>query len=200
MRTPLDKEQIARRQLGTALALFLDDRDPVSAHCLACGGGEIAEALTVRAGKQPFSAHALEVVPDLQIRRLRELRNMYWNAFKHALDHGGMSRQDEETIAAFSDEKNDHVLFIGWYDLMLALGRMPIEAQAFQGWYFAINPEKLDPSVDAEPYLSLFPGVRELDRRSQKALLRTAIEEGRRNVEVMTDPRTDQEPLILPGF
>jgi hypothetical protein len=39
----LDKAQIARRQLGTALALFIEDLDPVSVHTLACAGGEIAE-------------------------------------------------------------------------------------------------------------------------------------------------------------
>lgn len=33
------KAAVARRQLGTALALFLDDSDPISVHCLACGGG-----------------------------------------------------------------------------------------------------------------------------------------------------------------
>jgi hypothetical protein len=200
MRASLNKEQIARRQLGTALALFLDDRDPVSAHCLACGGGEIAEALTVKAGKQPFSAHAAEVVPDLQIRKLRELRNMYWNAFKHALDHAGMSRQDEETIAAFSDEKNDHVLFIGWYDLMLSLGRMPIEAQAFQAWYFAKYPEKLDPDLDVEPYLRWFPGIQAMPRAQQKAILRGVIEQHRQIADVMADPRTDPDGLILATF
>jgi hypothetical protein len=34
----LDKTQVARRHLGTALALFLDDRDPVPVHTLACAG------------------------------------------------------------------------------------------------------------------------------------------------------------------
>jgi hypothetical protein len=41
-----DKTEIARRQLGTALALFIEDRDPVSVHTLACAGCEIAEYLT----------------------------------------------------------------------------------------------------------------------------------------------------------
>jgi hypothetical protein len=54
-----DKADIARRQLGTALALFLDDADSVSVHTLACAGSEIAEHLTRKAGAEPFSGHAL---------------------------------------------------------------------------------------------------------------------------------------------
>jgi hypothetical protein len=193
----LDKAQVARRQLGAALALFIDDLDPVSVHCLACGGGEVAETLTERAGKNPFSAHAMEVVPDLTRGKLREMRNRYWNAFKHALDHRGVDRQDAATLAEFDDAKNDHVLFIGWYDLMLALGRMPIEAQAFQAWYFAKYPEKLDPEYDAELYDRVFPGLREMERRGQKAFLRTVIAEHRLNLDVMDDPKTDRDALIL---
>jgi hypothetical protein len=37
---PLHKTQIARRQLGTALALFLEDCDPVSVHTLASAGDD----------------------------------------------------------------------------------------------------------------------------------------------------------------
>jgi hypothetical protein len=194
----MDKLEIARRQLGTALALFLDDLDPVSVHCLACGGGEVAETLTQRAGEEPFADHALGVVPDLTRRSLREMRNRYWNAFKHAVDHGGMDRQDEETIANFNDEKNDHVLFVGWYDLMLAAGKMPIEAQAFQAWYFAKFPEKLSEDSDLAPFLEAFPDLNSLSRMDQKARLREMIARSRDIVEVMEDERTDRQPLIMP--
>jgi predicted HD phosphohydrolase len=52
---PLDKIQVARRQLGTAVALFIEDLDPISVHTLACAGGEIAEHLARKKGKQPFA-------------------------------------------------------------------------------------------------------------------------------------------------
>lgn len=193
----MDKLEIARRQLGTALALFLEDSDPVSVHCLACGGGEVAETLTRRAGEEPFAAHALGVVPDLTARSLREMRNRYWNAFKHALDHSGMERQDEYTIAQFDDEKNDYVLFVGWYDLALATGKMPIEAQAFQAWYFARFPEKLAEECDPAVYEVLFPSLSLLSRTDQKARLREAIAEARLNANVMQDDKTDCRPLFL---
>jgi hypothetical protein len=41
----LDKIHVARRQLGVALALFLEDLDPIVVHVLACTAGEVAEYL-----------------------------------------------------------------------------------------------------------------------------------------------------------
>jgi hypothetical protein len=138
----LDKTEIARRQLGTALALFIEDSDPVSVHTLACAGCEIAEHLTHKAGKKSFSPHALLTFPDLNRAELRRLQNQYWNTFKHALTRDGIERQDSDLLERFEDEVNDHTLFIGWYDYMLAVYALPIEAQVFQIWYFALYPSR----------------------------------------------------------
>ncbi len=43
------------RALGVALALFLEDLDPIVVHVLACTAGEIAEYLAVKASGQPFT-------------------------------------------------------------------------------------------------------------------------------------------------
>ena len=142
-RMKLDKTQIARRQLGTSLALFLENSDPVSVHTLACAGCEIAEHLTRKAGAEPFSTHALQTFPDLDIKAIWRLRNKYCNALKHANKHNGSERDDQELLERFNDEANIHVLFLGWYDYALAVGTLPIEAQVFQVWYFARHPEKL---------------------------------------------------------
>ena len=77
----LNKPEIARRQLGSALVLFLEDSDAVSVHTLACAGCEIAEHLTRKAGEEPFSTHALLIFPDLESGNRRE-QNKYWTAFK----------------------------------------------------------------------------------------------------------------------
>ena len=45
---------------------------------------------------------------------------------------------------------NDHALFFDWYDYVLATKTMPIEAQAFQAWYFALYPDKLNPEVGCD--------------------------------------------------
>jgi hypothetical protein len=195
----LDKTSVARRQLGTALALFLDDLDPVSVHTLACGGSEVAEHLTGKAGAEPFSVHVQATFPDLKLKEIRRLQNQYWNAFKHATTRDGEDRSDQNLLARFTDEHNDHTLFIGWYDYMLPVGSMPVEAQAFQTWYFALHPDKLNASGDASEFDRLFPDLREMSRAEQKRALREAIKQARAVQRIMDDARTDRRPLILGG-
>jgi hypothetical protein len=62
----MDKAEVARRHLGTALDLFLKRRDPVSVQTLAMAGGEVAEWLAKQAGGDPFVNHIIETFPDLK--------------------------------------------------------------------------------------------------------------------------------------
>jgi hypothetical protein len=41
----LTKLNVARHQLGTALDLFIRDRDPIAVQCLACGGVELIDSI-----------------------------------------------------------------------------------------------------------------------------------------------------------
>ena len=193
----LDKAKVARRQLGTALALFIDDLDPVSVHTLACAGGEIAEHLTNKAGAKPFSSHALATFRDLNITELRRLQRQFWNAFKHATKRDGEERDDRKLLERFNDLQNDHTLFVGWYDYMLAVKSMPIEAQVFQAWYFTLYPEKLNPSVDRARYDAIFSRLRSRSRGAQKKALKKAIAKARRDKAVMRDQQTDRQRLLI---
>jgi hypothetical protein len=192
------KIESARRQLGTALALYLQDADPVSVHCLAGGGCELIEFYAKKAGGEPFTSHVLKTWPDLDNKTVRRLQRQYWTAFKHATHrHTGAERDDDELLARFNDEQNDHVLFIGWYDYALAARQMPIEAQVHQAWYLALHPMKLDPQYSAEPYANLFPDLRPKPRAEQKRMLNQVIQRTRSDAVVMSDPRTDRRPLVL---
>jgi hypothetical protein len=196
--TNLTKANVARRQLGTALALFLDDFDPVSVHTLACAGGELSDHLAGAKGAVPFSAHALAVVPNLDDKRLKRVRNQFWNAFKHATTHKGVPRDDRGLFKSFNDLQNDHMLFIGWYDYAFAAKALPVEAQVFQIWYFALYPEKLDPKFDRTPYRSTFPGLKRLSRQKQKQALRDVIDATRKDLGIMRHRLTERAPLIAP--
>jgi hypothetical protein len=195
----LDKTQVARRHLGTALALFLDDLDPVSVQTLACAGCEVAEHLTRKAGAEPFSTHALATFRDLDIRKIRQLQNQYWNAFKHATTRDGVERADRDLLARFEDETNSYTLFIGWHDYMLATGTLPVEAQVFQVWYFALHPDKLSADVDRSQYEGVFPNLKHKSPPERKASLRAVITSARNDCDLMRDPQTDARPLILPA-
>jgi hypothetical protein len=191
---PLDKLEVVRRQLGTALALFLNDHDPVSVHVLASGACEIVEHLVERAGKKPFSSHARETFSDLTdkefIKKFRKPQREFWNAFKHALKSGRKTGRDDLAILAkFSDEHNDTALFVGWHDYGLVTGALPIEAQAFEVWFLARHLDKRDPDIE-----EAFPNINLLERSEQKRRLQVLIEANRS--EAM-DPETEQRPLIL---
>jgi hypothetical protein len=88
----MDKAEVARRQLGTALDMFLRGLDPVSVHCLAVGRGEIAEWLAETAGAEVFTSHVLVTLPHLTISDIKGVRRKHWNAFKHATAQKGKDR------------------------------------------------------------------------------------------------------------
>lgn len=192
------KIESARRQLGTALALYLRDCDPVSVHCLAGGGCEIIEYYAKKAGREPFISNILKAHPDLEIRKIRQLQRKYWTAFKHATHvNSHEERDDDRLLAQFSDEQNDHVLFIGWYDYASATQMMPVEAQVHQAWYLALHPTKLDQKHSLKPYENLFPDLRTKARVVQKQMLNAVIVSTRADKNVMADPRTDSRSLVL---
>jgi hypothetical protein len=193
----IDKKNVARRQLGTALALFIKDQDPVSVHVLACGGGEVAEQLARRAEQEPFSTEIMATFSDLKMRDIRRVRNQFWNAFKHATTRAGGDRVDEELMAAFDDQQNEHALFIGWYDYALAVNQLPIEAQVFQVWYYALYPEKLMPGISTAPYTDLFPAMKSVDRKERKRRLCEVIAWTKQQPSYVDHVLTDNTPLIL---
>jgi hypothetical protein len=192
------KIESARRQLGTALWLYLRDEDPVSVHCLAGGGCEMIEHFAKKAGAKPFSSYMLRAHPDLDIAKLKSIQRKFWNAFKHATHQGGeKERNDDDLLKRFSDEQNDHALFIGWYDYANATNSLPVEAQAHQVWYIALYPEKLDPKHSIERYQTIFPRLRGRPRAEQKQMLNRIIEKVRNDPNVMEDPMTDKRPLVI---
>jgi hypothetical protein len=194
------KLKVARAQLGTALSLFIRDKDPYAVQALACGGCEVAEGLATIHGIEPLSTHLLATHPAMDMRALKSEQNIYWNAIKHFWGIGkfaGTARDDEDLMSTFSDEQNDARLFIGWWDYMLVTGRLPIEAQVLQVWWYALNEERLAPHVDVEPIRSIFPRIVAADRLERKRRLRRAVEKYRKNEEVLADPKTEAEPLLL---
>jgi hypothetical protein len=193
------KIECARRQLGTALDLYLRDLDPVSVHCLANGGCELIEFQAKKAGAEPLMSHILTTQPHRTIEEVRTLQRQYWNAFKHALTHGGGEREDDDLLSRFTDLENDAALFVGWVDYGRATKTMPIEAQVHHMWWITLNPDKIDPKhpIDPSEYDRRFPGLREMKRVEQKRMLNRVIEEARTNRELMDHPRTDPRPLVL---
>ena len=90
-------------------------------------------------------------------------------------------------------------LLVGWYDLMLASKKLPIQAQVFQSWYFALHPDKLSSQANVSRYETLFPRLRDLRGSDQKQALRDAIELAEKDPAIMNDPATEQGYLLQRG-
>ena len=189
--TPLTKIQVARSQLMTALDLFTRDKDPISVHCLACGGGEVIEGLAEAKTDQVFATHILKTQPDMDRVKVRRMRNVYWNAFKHFSDRDGLPRDDEELLRSFDDTKNDAALFIGWWDYGVLQKKMPVAAQVFQVWWYALNEDKVSKYANFRVFRTAFPGIVQQDGAEQKRRLRRKIEKYRGDKKLIADPATE---------
>lgn len=189
----LDKPEIARRQLGAALAFFIENLDPVVVHVLAGGGGEVAASLPRKAGKQAFRDTV-----ELSDRDFASARNRYWNAFKHATDRQGLERADEEDLAAFTDEANDLLLLTGWMDYQKGGFPLPIEAQVFISWFCARYPQKVTPGDFLDTSILVFGNTTaDVDRSEAKRRLAVVVREWRSKPEVKNDPDTDRRTLVI---
>ncbi len=69
----LTKLDIARHQVGTALDLFIRDRDAASVQCLACGGAELIEGIATHQGVEPLSTHMLQTYPAMDMNSATEI-------------------------------------------------------------------------------------------------------------------------------
>lgn len=200
----MNKIQIARYQLGTSLALFIENMDPISVHCLACSAGELIESISSHENIDVFTNKLIRQNPGLDIKEFRKIRSKYWNAFKHATSKNkNLLRNDESLLKGFSDKINDSILLLSWTDYSSYTKKLPIEAQVFQTWFYALNEEKLDPKVNKEPYRNIFPEIKNKTRIEQKLILKRACiafkdaeinEEDENDIEI----KTETDPLIYP--
>jgi hypothetical protein len=184
--------EIARRQLGMATHLFIENLDPVSVHSLAGNAREILDRLAKRTGTHSFLDHVKSVFPDMPNSRYYAAANIYRNAFKHA------DRPEDSALAAvFDDVHNMHQLFVGWYTYYNLTGCTPIEAQVFESWYFAIEAERSADPDYVTVVVQYFGDMSLLTTAERKKRLKAAIERSRQIPEVMSDPRTESVPLVF---
>jgi hypothetical protein len=195
------KIEVARRQLGMATELYLRDLDPVSVHSLANAGCELIEFYARKLSGKALLSDFAQLAHNTDIAKLKRLQREYWTAFKHATTQRkpkkpAKERDDEDLLKQFTDEKNDLALVIGWSDYYRATGKMPIEAQAQQLWFFALHPEK-----HGNPELSrlsaiAFPDLQSKSRADQKGLMNGWIKRARADTATMSHPMTEQRPLV----
>lgn len=187
----MEKLEIARRQLGMATHLYIENLDPVSITILAGNAREIIDRLADEEGKETFRDDALIGNPGLSERDYYGAANLYRNAFKH-LDR----LEDQELIESFDDGHNKALLLVSWYTYGNLTGCTPIEAQCFALWFYAHEGEHLSSSPVVQTGKRFFGDMSELTTVQLKHRLIDAIKHFRLRSDAMTDERTEKSPLV----
>jgi hypothetical protein len=120
---------------------------------------------------------------------------VYWNAFKHFSNRDGLPRKDEELLKDFDDIKNDVALFIGWYDYAILQKKMPVAAQVFQVWWYALNEDKVSEDADFGVFWNGVPGYR--PTRSSRAKAEVATQDREVQRRQKTARRSGYRKLVI---
>ena len=158
------------------------------------------EAIANVASVEPLTTHMLATKPNLEIKELRRIQRLYWNAFKHMTQRKGEVRDDVTILADFDDRINDGILFMGWWDYQAVTQKLPLSAQVFQVWWYALNEDKLSPDANTATIRLAFPNITSVGRQEQKRRLRQAIEKYATDPAIMCDPHTEDAPLCFPAW
>jgi hypothetical protein len=187
----IGKLDAAKRQLVTAVNLFLRNCDPISVHSLAQASREILATLCQINEKDDLATFIADH-NSITRRDVFALANKHRNFFKHA------DRDPDVLIQDFSDLDNDAIIYTAVHDLKLLTTQIPVECQLFEPWFFATHPEvkRLEVSDQfAEQVKELFPNLSEFSRDNQKKFGLRVLGEALISEDVMRHPATDQSTL-----
>jgi hypothetical protein len=77
---------------------------------------------------------------------------------------------------------------------------MPVAAQVFQVWWYALNEDKVSEDADFSVFRTSFPDIVRQDREEQKPRLRRKIEKFRNDKKLLADPATENwRPIAKPS-
>ena len=171
----LDKEEVAVRQLETAIRLLFDGGDVVSVHTLACAAANVLRDMLRARGGEAWHDAIIESHPGME-KQVRETLSRAQNFFKHA-------DWDVEEEIDFDENTNDETIIVATleYGDLLRLGAPSGRTMAttpmsvFQLWYFAKDSRVLLASPDDSGVQivtaanRLFPGIESIPRSEQLA-------------------------------
>jgi hypothetical protein len=157
--TNINRLDAAKRQLATAIKLYLSDDDPVSVHTLASAAAELLDRI---AG--PASIRNDLLARADAVGRRREISDKL-NRAKTFFKHG--ATDPDETLAEFSDDQNLYLIVQACYALQI-IGESIPEAQIFTTWLSVIEPELFVSPPDQQMILPVLGDIRSASRDEQK--------------------------------
>jgi hypothetical protein len=171
----LGKEEVAVRQLDSAIRLLFDGGDVVSVHTLACAAANVLRDILKAQGGEAWQDAIIESHRGIE-REIYQILARAQNFFKHA-------DRDPEAELDFDENTNDETIIVATleYGELLRLGAPSGRAMVttpmsvFQLWYFAKDPRVLLASSDdsgvqiVTAAKRLFPGLENIPRVEQLA-------------------------------
>ena len=184
----LTKNDVARRQLLTAIQLFFNGGDAISIYSLASNAWEVIDVLCAREGVASVSNETRGHIPPGKDLKRDYVNSPYRNFFKHA------DRDSNASLANFDELAVDSILMLAVEDYIRLNKRSPAEFQVLQLWYLAVHIDKVAPqALDkvSRGVEAAFPNIRNVSRQEQIAMGSRLLEESRNNKGFLSDPRTE---------
>jgi len=133
---PIQKLEVARSQLLTAIQLWFADGDPISIHTLAGAAYQILHDIHMQRGGSPLLFDSVFVKGDRRAQWNHAVKE-HMNFFKHA------DRDPNGTIA-FDPSLTEPFLSLSLFILEGLGAQLTPEEAAFQFWCVLHNPDWLD--------------------------------------------------------
>jgi hypothetical protein len=180
----LTKLDVAESLLVAAIRMFFDDAHPVPIYQLASSAREILTTIGDKTGVKTL-LHDFAKKKGLTLQEAAKQAHTFAGFFKHA------DRHPTATLH-FSEDEADSVIAMACHDFGRVTGGMPVEAQVFEVWIYALAFERVhDAPLKGQRLIKLaikqFPGIRTADRQQQKKLGRDVLK------KVKDDPELQME-------
>jgi hypothetical protein len=163
----LTKIDVAEALLKTAIKLFFEGDHPVPIYVLASAAREILTTVGDKVGVETI-LHSLAKRSGKSVKQLARDAHSFAGFFKHA-------DRDATATLTFAETEVDAVLAMACQDFGRVTGGMPVEAQIYEVWVYALAFAKVsDAPLAGQRLIKLairqFPGVRTADRAEQKRI------------------------------
>lgn len=164
----LSKEQVAARQLDTAIELFFNGGDPVSVQCLADNASRVLWKLVTALGRESKRDQLVEAHNGGKQKAIDAL-GLASNFSKHA-------DRDPFGSLVFNEEVNDGMIIMAVEDYLTCVNQhksgaspLSIPMSIFRLWFYTQNPTLIAPPNSKEDDFlqhaaEIFPNVNSLPR------------------------------------
>jgi hypothetical protein len=180
----LTKIDVAAAHIRAAVKLFFEDAHPVPIYTLASAARELLTTLGDKAGVETI-LHSLAKQQNVNVAVLAKQAHEFAGFFKHA------DRKPTSTVT-FMETEVDSVLVLACHDFGRIAKGMPVEAQVFEAWIYALAYKRVsEAGLRRQRLIKLcireFPGIRTATRLQQKALGLAAMK------RALSDPSLQME-------